>query len=232
MVLRELPSRTHECVRLSEIQRMGGVDVLVVLGKNIGVGSTKYDIRNNPRNLSMESKMAVRGALQLVENGLVNRALLFSGGYTAGSDISSEAQAMYDYYIDRVSGKSPHVILEENSIDTSSNAKYVRSTLEQMMERGDLGLRYDSRIGLVTAGFHLDRACRYFENYGIGLSWRGASEDLLALEGKRYGAFKGRYLSTNKVRAEELKEERRMFIQRFDPKGRIPQTLHRFGWRG
>jgi uncharacterized SAM-binding protein YcdF (DUF218 family) len=141
----------------------------------------------------------------------VRKAIIFSGGFTAGKDMPSEGQAMFDYYYPRAPENGPLVILEEKSVDTSTNAKEVSKKLESMIRRGDLGLSQNSSIGQVTTGFHLERALNYFDSYGVSISWRGASEDLLAQEGRRYSAFTARYLSSERSQKRRKKRSKRAF---------------------
>lgn len=228
MVENSAYNRYKEWQPAPDLREMGGVDILVVLGKNIGIGSAKRDIQKNPRHLSMESKFAVRAAAQLARQKLVKRAILFSGGHTAGEYTPSEAQAMFDYYFDHAPVKGPPVILEEKSIDTSTNAKEVGRKLTNFMMRGDLGLNFDSTIGVLTIGYHLERSLKYFDSYNIRVAWWGASEDLLSGESPRHAGLRSRFVGSTIYRREQAEEDKRLFVQTFDPKGWIPQAVLRF----
>lgn len=216
----ETVRRADLSVASPDIHQIGGVDILVVLGKNIGVERSRQQIRRNPRHLSMESKFNVRAAGQIAAAGLVHDGIIFSSGHTAGKDVASEAFAMFGYYLDRFPKNTVPVVLEEGSFETSTNAKEVKNMLERPG-------REDATVGLITVGYHLDRAKKFFENYGVELAYWGASEDWVRQESQRHARLVSQAYTSDRVRMEEVQEQRRRIVQKFDRKGRIPQLLTR-----
>ena len=189
-----------------------GPDLLVVLGKNIGVGATPEEIRRKPHHLSPESRMNVlaAGALWSPEVDV-----LFSTGQTAGSDTPSEASAMKRYFMHRY----PHIpesrlLTEEQSIDTAGNAEEVARML---VERG----QPYKRIGLVTVGYHLDNAVKLFANYGVPVADKYAAE----VEVRRIHPVLGRYVrlwsESERVISEYRRERVRSLLLPIDRKGKL-----------
>ena len=150
-------------------------DALIVLGKNWRELPEKDADPNNEKvNLSLESKMTARAALEMYQNGRVGQIIL-SGGKTAGENWPSEAEAMKDYMVLKYAAQlkkesnledvkaeldklTNAVILEEQSIDTKTNAVEVKEIFDAHKLKN---------AALLTVGFHLDRAQNEFSNNGI-----------------------------------------------------------------
>lgn len=175
-------------------------DVLIVLGKNIGVNYPPSRIRKTNYFLSPHSKLNVLAAGDLFMAGKTDR-IIFSSGHTSGSAYPSEAEAMRDY----LRQKFPEipedaVILEERSLDTWGNAKEVRKIIKQH------GFQ---NIGLLTVGFHLERAAFLFaseEIYPLPLS----TDSVINV---RKPKFKENYARTNLVLRERDKEKKALMVQ-------------------
>jgi uncharacterized SAM-binding protein YcdF (DUF218 family) len=201
---------------------MTSPDLLVVLGKNIGVGSSPAVIRMTPDYLSEESRMNANAAGMLyAASPDVN--LLFSSGHTSGPDVPSEAAAMRDYllrgiYIPEEVAEA-RIALEEKSIDTATNAKEVARMLEET------GPNY-GRIDLVTVGFHTRNAKILFKRYGVPVEEAIASEDIIRERSKADEAFIQEWLGTTKVRKEIQRERvRSVLLATIDRRGKLPHVV-------
>jgi len=101
--------------------------ILVVLGKNIGVNSTRSDIQNDNFHLSTDSRLNVLAAGELCKPGM---KIIFSTGKTAGNDFPSEAEAMRKYFrIHFPDFPEKNLVLGPNSKDTAGNAQEVAKIL-------------------------------------------------------------------------------------------------------
>lgn len=182
--------------------------LLIVLGKNIGVDSTAHDIRQRHDHLSIASRIIARAAGELWRPGM---DIIFSTGQTAGPDIISEAAAQCDYIktyypeIPRI-----HLLTEENSVDTASNAR----------EIAKLDLRRYKGIGLVTVGYHLENAKTLFENWGVKIDDPYVAEDIARNHSDYYRDFIDKWLASKTVRSEYRREVWRRKLLHVDPKGR------------
>ena len=170
---------------------------VIALGKN-------WDSEQN--RLSIESRMTALAAGKLLEDGVVDR-VIFSGGHTAGSDMPSEGQAMLDHmglvYKDQVHKAS----VEGESLDTSRNAEYVRDSIEP-----------DKKSLLLSVGYHVPRATRIFDGYGIETDPM-SSESVLADERGSMDRFLENYSRSNRHRFEVAKEGILRMINLVDRKG-------------
>ena len=179
------------------------LDAIVVLGKNIGVGWGPKEIRDSKNSLSDHSIVSVCAAGILYKAGLTDK-IIFATGKTAGTDVPSEAEAM-KRKLKALFPLIPNsaIILEERSKDTASNAKEVKKIIDRN------GLR---EIGLVTVGFHLERATILFGREGIKVSTLVASE--VALEAASPQAAE-KYLNSNSalIAKEERKEKIARLLQ-------------------
>lgn len=193
------------------------LDALVVLGKNIGIDSTRENITNDNFHLSQDSRMnALAGGLIFkAEQARGNTVdIIFSTGKTAGEEIRSEAKAMSDF----VQRKFPdipreHIILEETSIDTAGNALEVSKIVK---EKGY------KNIGLVTVGYHLENAVTLFERYGTPVQQTFAAEAIVRDRSSRHEQFINEWEASPRVRKEKMKEQiRKVLLHTIDPKGKL-----------
>lgn len=190
-------------------------DALIVLGKNIGVGWTSSRIRKTKYKLSPHSIITVLAAGHLYELGIAKK-LIFSGGYTAGYDMPSEAQSMASYlfknypYIRR-----SDVIMENKSVDTVTNARQVSKIIK---EQG-----YNN-VAVITVGAHAIRAERIFKGIGIDAIVL-SSESILRERSKRDEKTVRNYTSSFSVRVENLKENIMRAWSFIDRKYTIPHTI-------
>jgi len=190
-------------------------DMLVVLGKNIGIGSPPEAIRNNRWHLSTESRLNVIAAGELYRPGT---ELLFATGKTAGEDVPSEARAMRDYF-DRLFPDVPEEAkqLAENSIDTAGNAEEASQMLA--------GSRY-GHIGLLSVGYHVENARILFENYGVTIDWAYAAEEIVKERSSHHAAYVLAWKGLSRVRAERRKERvRKVLLRTIDPKGKLLRVV-------
>jgi uncharacterized SAM-binding protein YcdF (DUF218 family) len=123
---------------------------------------------NNQKELTIESKITALFASILLKQK-IGQKIIFSGGFTKGKESKSEASKMYEFVLNYIQIPQNDIYLEENSIDTAGNASEVKKYLDK-----------NSTVYLVSFGYHLKRAKRLFENYGIKVSGIFASEKILS----------------------------------------------------
>ena len=194
--------------------RLPPTDLLIVLGKNLGIGSTPEDMRRRHDHLSRESRINALAAGELWTPGT---DILFSGGHTAGPSTPSEAGAMRDYFMSlypKVPGT--HLLTEENSIDTAGNAEEIAKILAER--------RY-KRIGLITVGYHLDNAATLLRNYGVSLTDTYASEEAMRARSNHHDSYSRKWAETERVRKEYRKEAVRKKLLVVDRKGRAVHLI-------
>lgn len=171
-------------------------DVLIVLGKNIGVGSNQEDIQADNFSLSRESRMNALAAGMLWRPGM---DIIFSTGQTAPGT-PSEAEAMKRYM--QIHFKDEHdnplipeenIFLEETSIDTAGNAEEVSRLLA---ERG----KTYNHIGLVSVGYHVPRAATLFNRYGVAIGTEYSSDQLLRSRSSRHNQLVDHWRKTPRIK--------------------------------
>ena len=123
---------------------------------------------DNRKDLTVESKMTALAATVLYKHTTGSK-IIFSGGFTKGKINGSEAKKMYEYSMVLLNIKNGDVILEQNSVDTVGNVEEVKKYLTK-----------DDNVTLVSFGFHLKRAKKLFERYGIKVAGSVASEKILS----------------------------------------------------
>lgn len=185
-------------------------DLLIVLGKNIGIGSSPEDIRARHDHLSRESRINAIAAGELWAPGT---DILFSTGQTAGSDTLSEAEAMKSFF-KKLYPKVPenYLLTEEKSIDTAGNAEEVAKMIAER--------RY-KRIGLVTVGYHMHGAKTLFNNYGVNIAYTFEAEDAMRTRSRHYDTYAQGWAQSDRVKQEEKKEFVRRVILPIDRKGKL-----------
>ena len=189
-------------------------DVLIILGKNIGIGSEAKDIQNDNFHLSPESRINALAAGMLYKPGMI---LLFSSGPTAGGDTPSEAKAMKDYLMLHLPDiPTASMLLEENSIDTASNAEEVTKIIYE---------RNFKHLGLVTVGYHLQNAATIFERYGTPIEQTFVAEDIVRERSPHHEAYIERWKNSKRIRTEKKKETLRKILLYVDPEGKRLQKI-------
>ncbi|MBP9716745.1 MAG: YdcF family protein [Candidatus Levybacteria bacterium] len=146
-------------VLLKDVQN-NSYDALIVLGKNIGIYSTRHKIKKTPHFLSDRSELSTITAGLLYKTGIFKK-IVFVGGKTSGKNIPSEAAAMKNFLMKQFSDISgDKIILEEKSVDTLTNAKEVKKILKEN----------DIRSGLIlTTSVHTHRTKMLFNKEGLNL---------------------------------------------------------------
>lgn len=183
---------------------------LVLLGKNIGIGSSPRTIRKDNFHLSNETRLNVLAGGMLYQP---DRVIICSSGETSGPP--SEAQAMKRYlqaHFPDIPEKG--IILEEhkNSIDTAGNAEEVAKIVREQGYKP---------IILVTVGYHLANAATLFERYGILIEQRVAAEDVVRGRSLRHMHFLDAWEKTARIKLEKKKEAFRKKLLVIDRKGRF-----------
>jgi uncharacterized SAM-binding protein YcdF (DUF218 family) len=195
---------------------MQSPDVLIVLGKNIGVGSSPEDMRNDKYHLSRESRLNALAAGNLYKPGM---EIIFSGGNTAGEETDSEAEAMYKYFRTRFPDvPEDSIVLEENSITTTSNAQEIKKILA---EREDSA----KNIGLLSVGYHLHGAVKLFKNNGVKIDQKFAAEKILSERATGYKDYVEAWSKTPRIKKERLKEAARIALLTIDRKSRVSHAV-------
>jgi uncharacterized SAM-binding protein YcdF (DUF218 family) len=191
-------------------------DVLIVLGKNIGIQSTQNDIREDSDHLSTDSRINVLAAVESYQPGMT---LIFSTGKTSGEDIPSEASAMYNFFKKEFRGElKGKVILEENSIDTATNAAEVSNILKNMSH---------GRVYLLTVGHHLRNAITLFERNGVTIQKGIISENVVRNSSVSHKKFIDNWALSDRVKKERIKELIRKIGLIVDRKGTLMHLITR-----
>ena len=189
-------------------------DLLIVLGKNIGIGSSPENIRHRHDHLSRESRINTTAAGELWTPGT---DILFSGGQTAGLDTASEAAAMKDYFKKLYPNvPNSNLFLEEKSIDTAGNAEETTKFLSE---------NHYKHIGLLTVGYHLKNARRLFENFGVNISETFAAEKTVQTRSPLHKTYITGWSDSKHVKREYKKEALRSIVLVADRKGRIVHLI-------
>lgn len=200
----------------ADVNQSAAPELLIVLGKNIGVGSTPEDIRHKPRHLSQESRMNVLAAGEL---WTPDTDLLFSSGQTAGQGTLSEAGAMKDYLAMRHPEiPEERVFTEERSIDTAGNADEVAKLLAQKEKSY-------GRVGLVTVGYHLKNAARLFQNYGVQINDKYPAEVVVRTIHPVLNRYVMLWSASDKVAAEYRRERIRAMMLSIDKRGKLLRQI-------
>jgi uncharacterized SAM-binding protein YcdF (DUF218 family) len=136
-------------------------DAVVVLGKNLGFGWNANKIRSQRDHLAPHGRMNTLAGGILLEEGRAKKVILSSG--ITVPNLPSEAQLMKNK-LHQIWPAVPdeNIILEEVSKQTRGNAREVKRVLEEQ------GID-PQNVGLVTMGFHMDRAQRFFQEEGLHL---------------------------------------------------------------
>lgn len=211
------PEREQSSPRELQIFKL---DALVVLGINIIPGGfTREEIREQPDFLSPLSRLNALAAGELYKMGIAQR-IIFSSGHTAGKDIPSEAQAMKDFLKKRFPEiPDEAIILEEKSIDTSSNAQEVGKIIK---ERGF------TNVGLLTIGPHAKNAWLLFQRHGVKIDWSDVfeSEGELAKRARDDEEFLRALAKTKPYRKmEQIERFRGLLLHTIDRKGKLLHWL-------
>jgi len=150
---------------------------VVVLGKNIGIGSNAEDIAKSKYKLSEQSILIVKALAELGKASLKSpdnkiENIVFSAGPTAGPNNPSEAEAMHAY-LDNIApevSKNIKIFEEKTSYDTYTGAKDVR----EILDKNKL-----SNIGLLGISYHIRNAKTIFKRNGVKPSKAFKAEDIL-----------------------------------------------------
>lgn len=161
-------------------------DAVIVLGENIKKGWGSKEIRKDRYHLSPYSKANALAAAILFLKSATD-TFIFPTGYTSGTNVSSEAEAMYAYFESNLHPilraqtenpllqkhlnllKLPTYMLETKSLTTSGNAREVK----KITKANNL-----TNLGLLTSDFHLQRADHHFRKYGINTKLIAAQQIL------------------------------------------------------
>ena len=98
-----------------------------------------------------------------------NTILVLSGGQGSGEDVS-EAQAMYDYLVQKGVDKS-RLLLEDKSTSTVENIEYSMKIIEKNSQNAT------AKVGFITNNFHVFRAELVCRNMGYDIKGIPAKSD-------------------------------------------------------
>lgn len=196
------------------------INVLVILGKNIGVKSTPEKIRRTPDHLSPDSRINAIATADIVSDIFQPDYVIFSSGHTAGKSIPSEAASMNAFLTNNTRRfpaipKEIPVILEEKSIDTASNADEVSKIVSEI----EKDTNRNAQVILVTTGYHLGNAAKIFRDKRINVwDWNGyASDDVVAKRARVPQYFLENYNRQKRIQEETTREKIRSIILHSGP---------------
>ena len=124
-----------------------GRKYLIVLGAQVRGDSMSISLLNR-----------AQGAMDYLAD-YPDTIIICSGGQGEGEDLS-EAQALYDYFIEQGVAES-QLILEDRSANTSEN---LRNSFELIRARGD---EPDGNVAIVSSSYHLYRARYIAASLGV-----------------------------------------------------------------
>jgi uncharacterized SAM-binding protein YcdF (DUF218 family) len=190
-------------------------DLLVVLGKNIGVGSSPEDIRNDPDYLSDDSRISALAAGMVYKSLPSGIDVLFSTGHTAGTDIPAEAAAMRAFTLRHYPDiPDARLLTEEVSTDTRTNAIEVAKILKAEPN-------YD-RIDLMSVGFHVMNARKLFDRFGVPINRTIASDEVVSERSEEDRIFVQKWFGSERIKKEVQKEKiRSVLLATIDRRGRL-----------
>ncbi len=193
-------------------------DLLIVLGKNLGVEWNVERVRDDPDLLSDDSRLNIEAAGELWIPG---RLLLLSGGRTIGPDFPSQPEAAQTYLRRECPDIPLHDIrLDETGFDTAASAE----TIARQVRTSTLKARH---IGLISVGYHVENAGRLFRNYGAPIESLIAAEDIVAERSAEDAERIADWRELPRVQEEEKRERIRGIILHVDRKGKLIRTLTR-----
>lgn len=185
-------------------------ELIVVLGKNIGVDSTGQDIAHDNFHLSTDSRMNTLAAGMVYTPGV---EYLFATGKTAGENIPAESDSMIAYFKKHFPDV-PNEVLHKDALskDTAGNASETAFFLKER--------EYDS-LALVTVGYHLENAGTLFERHGVPIARHIASESVVRERSSHHEKFVNEWESSTRVKKEKRKEVVRSLLLHVDRKGTL-----------
>lgn len=174
-------------------------DLLVVLGKNLGVGSSRQDIRESPDYLSIDSRISTLAAAELY-GYIPGMRILLSGGRTIGEDFPSQPSAARDFlhavYPDI---RLEDVLLDEDGPNTAASAESVA----KIAQTQEINFQH---LGLLSVGYHVKNAAVLFERRDAPVETVIASEGILAERSQEDRARMIARGGLRRIKAERLKE--------------------------
>lgn len=113
-----------------------------------------------PKLARMRQLAGIASYYESVEQGK-SPIIILSGGVEVGSEYGdySEASLMKKHMVEYYGIEEWRIVLEDKSVDTSTNAKYSSEILER------LGFLESGNVKLITNEFHLDRSKMLFDRY-------------------------------------------------------------------
>jgi len=184
-------------------------DLIVVLGKNLGVNWDRDKVQRSPDLLSVDSSVNTLAAGELYQPG---RKILLSGGKTIGKGFPSQPEAAKKYLMKKYPNiPEEDILIDDTGFDTAASAE----TLANMAK--DLGYKH---IALLSVGYHQAYAPLLFRQYGAPIESVIASEDILAERSKYFNDFVTAWKGLNRIRQEEAFSRKRTYqVQTTDKKG-------------
>lgn len=197
--------------------------VLAGLGKNIGANSTPEKIRRDRDHLSGDSRINAIATADIVSDVFRPDYIIFSSGYTSGKSVPSEATAMSSFLSNNTKRfpdipEEIPVILEEESLDTASNADEVAKIVSEI----EKNTNRKTEVVLVTTRYHLKNAAKIFRDAGINVwDWDGyASDEVVAKRAKKPEKFLENYRKQKRIKGfmgENMRESVRKIILNSGP---------------
>jgi|GEM_PF-2968228 hypothetical protein len=186
-----------------------GVDSLVILGKQFGIGSSFDDVRRSPDFLSDDSRINVIAGGMLWQPG---RRILLSGNKKAlFPDAASEYLAENFPHIPPESYANP----DDESPDTLASTENVPSILNAE--------GYNT-AALVTGGFHIKRAVAMFDRKSDIITRAAVAEDIRAERSPEDEDYIIAWQGLTRVKLERVKE---FALRRVDSRGNLGKAALR-----
>jgi uncharacterized SAM-binding protein YcdF (DUF218 family) len=123
----------------------------------LGGGMDNYPHETEPSTRSYARVLEAYKIYRIAQAHHVQYTIFLSGGYTGKNKHISEAE-LYRQILLQVGIPSRHLVIENRSLDTYQNAKYLKPLLKEYPSTPYL---------LVTSALHMPRAMRYFKYFNI-----------------------------------------------------------------
>jgi len=195
------------------------IDLLVVHGKNLGVGSTRQDIQDRKygQHLSIDSEMNVLAAGELYQPGTT---ILLSGGHTVGPAPEFESQPCYaEAFLRRRFPNIPDeaIVLDESGFDTAASAEHVSKLYKDGVY---------SHIGLLSVGYHIKNTATLFRHYGVTPVAVISAEEVVRHRSAHHEDYVSAWKNSDRIKKETQRElVRTLLLHTVDRRGLLLRRL-------
>jgi len=200
-------------------------DLIIALGKNLGVEWDQERVLKTPHLLSQDSEITTIAAGELYLHDKMDgelyipaRLVLVSGGKTLGPNKPSQSAAAKKFMLERYPDIPPrHILVDEDGFDTAASAEKMRDVQIS---------RFYKHIGLLSVGYHVVNSAILFENYGVSIESAICSENIYAEKNKENAEEIEHWRSQGRIKRETKREGvRGVAVRTIDKKGRLLRRL-------